>query len=733
MKKLITAILILYTSATLAQSSINSDLIVNAQRSVDGKQYKIVANKHVPYASSADYLGTIPATRRHVGQIGYVANGNHVDVWQFVNGIADSNFHLVSITLPPNNIAQDSVLSTDTNGIAKNRLFNPWNRSGNLGASYLTDFIGRTDNHSLRFRTNNKERMVLDSLGLLTITRDTADNTRSTTLLIKTNNVTPANLFRVTNSGVHSELDLYSPNFAGVPDAISSDYISTWQTGWTYGQHRLRSYYGLIVEGTGSHDPTPVFLVKKPNVIIATPLFTVGQDASFFGDSTNKPNSYLTITPPTPKGILIPRLSRTNRNSLDSSTNGLLIYNTTVNYFEYSAGGHWKTLTDSSYRSTPGGGGGGGALTDGDYGDITVSLGGTTMNIDDSVINANNIHDVAASTITGTRTHTFISDFATSKAGSADTLVTPRNIYGYPFTGSADLTGVITPTYLPTTIPYYNQVNNFSAGQTQTFQSSATNAGFRLLGPGGDPSSLTAGNMWYNTTDNTFRVRANATTRILANLDEAQTYTNKNLSSSTNTFPGINYFLPTQTSNAGKVLQTDGTNTSWKVKVDSSRAVNDSTLREFYSDGTHYDIPFDAPVQVDSVEHTITPTIAFTTTGGTNPSGTTNNTYQWSRIGKMVTVRVNLSWGTAGTGTVSDLSFNLPADLPTPKRPTGFTSTSDYLYLGDGYLSTTKNSVNADRGRAFIRWDGTNYNIIIKIQTGAAIQYGYATIQYFVP
>ena len=40
-----------------------------------------------------------------------------------------------------------------------------WALTGNTGTSYLTNFLGTTDNKSLRFRTNNTQRFILDSLG----------------------------------------------------------------------------------------------------------------------------------------------------------------------------------------------------------------------------------------------------------------------------------------------------------------------------------------------------------------------------------------------------------------------------------------------------------------------------------------------------------------------------------------------------------------------------------------
>jgi hypothetical protein len=45
-----------------------------------------------------------------------------------------------------------------------------WSLTGNSGTTYPTNFIGTTDNKSMRFRTNNTQRMILDSLGNVSIT-----------------------------------------------------------------------------------------------------------------------------------------------------------------------------------------------------------------------------------------------------------------------------------------------------------------------------------------------------------------------------------------------------------------------------------------------------------------------------------------------------------------------------------------------------------------------------------
>ena len=75
-----------------AQQTNSSGLTIVAQQSVDGKQYKTLNGRHVPYASAAEFLAYVTATRRHIGEIGYIYNGTAIEVWQFVLGIADVNF-----------------------------------------------------------------------------------------------------------------------------------------------------------------------------------------------------------------------------------------------------------------------------------------------------------------------------------------------------------------------------------------------------------------------------------------------------------------------------------------------------------------------------------------------------------------------------------------------------------------------------------------------------------------
>jgi|GEM_PF-1166374 len=58
------------------------------------------------------------------------------------------------------------VLTSDANGLASWITFanNDWGLNGNAGTS-AANFLGTTDNRSLRFRTNNSAKMIIDSLG----------------------------------------------------------------------------------------------------------------------------------------------------------------------------------------------------------------------------------------------------------------------------------------------------------------------------------------------------------------------------------------------------------------------------------------------------------------------------------------------------------------------------------------------------------------------------------------
>jgi hypothetical protein len=126
---------------------------------------------------------------------------------------------------------------------------------------------------------------------------------------------------------------------------------------------------------------------------------------------------------------------------------------------------------------------------------------------------------------------------------------------------------------------------------------------------------------------------------------------------------------------------------------------------------------------------------SITWTGTTPPSGSTNHSYRWSQVGKLVTLRLTLIYANAGVALTSVICA-LPSDLPTPEIPSGSTANGSALYNGSGTLATAvvgdgmSTSVNGGISELKINSGGTGYEI--KIHRGSA---GYrtarATIQYY--
>lgn len=82
----------------------------------------------------------------------------------------------------------------------------------------------------------------------------------------------------------------------------------------------------------------------------------------------------------------------------------------------------------------------------------------------------------------------------------------------------------------------------------------------------------------------------------------------------------------------------------------------------------------------------------ITWTGTTAPSGTTNHTYNWIRIGNLVTLTINLVYGTQGTLNTA-VQMTLPTDAPTPIKPDGLSAASNLLYEAIGKIGASETNV----------------------------------------
>lgn len=127
-------------------------------------------------------------------------------------------------------------------------------------------------------------------------------------------------------------------------------------------------------------------------------------------------------------------------------------------------------------------------------------------------------------------------------------------------------------------------------------------------------------------------------------------------------------------------------------------------------------------------ETTYTGTIIWT--GTTPPSGTTNHSYRWTRVGNMVTLNVFLVYSVAGTS-VSAVTFDIPIDCPVPDEPTGLTAALANSFPATGMLATTATASPATTS-AFIKRNAadTAWELIVR---GASGNYmvAYITVTYF--
>jgi hypothetical protein len=116
---------------------------------------------------------------------------------------------------------------------------------------------------------------------------------------------------------------------------------------------------------------------------------------------------------------------------------------------------------------------------------------------------------------------------------------------------------------------------------------------------------------------------------------------------------------------------------------------------------------------------------------GTAPTSG-NLTYRWTRIGKMVTINISLVYANAGT-TNNQLVVTLPADAPTPSKPSGLTAASNMLYPALTQINTTnQTTLTSSTMRGMLRSNAANngFEFFIQNAAGAAVN-AFITCTYF--
>jgi len=122
-------------------------------------------------------------------------------------------------------------------------------------------------------------------------------------------------------------------------------------------------------------------------------------------------------------------------------------------------------------------------------------------------------------------------------------------------------------------------------------------------------------------------------------------------------------------------------------------------------------------------------------TGGSAPTTNTQHTYSLSQVGNLVTLTINLSYGTAGASGLTTVACELPSTAPTPALPASVSAVGDILNYGNGMIAVAKTlpTTAAPFCALRIKSLGTpNVYEVAVTRTAAAYRYAYITIQYFV-
>lgn len=176
--------------------------------------------------------------------------------------------------------------------------------------------------------------------------------------------------------------------------------------------------------------------------------------------------------------------------------------------------------------------------------------------------------------------------------------------------------------------------------------------------------------------------------------------------------------------NAKQAAITTGSASQY-LKGDLSLGTMPTALSQFTND-------LGLPVYINSGSKTLSSTINWVPSGNA-PSGTTNHTYQWVQIGKLVTVRFNLLYATPGSA-LTQLSIYFPPDLPAVDAPAGYVAAAANLsYNGvlPYMLSAVTGSTAIVRGNMHYDPTPSNWRVDILVNgTSNAIAAG-CTFSYF--
>lgn len=132
--------------------------------------------------------------------------------------------------------------------------------------------------------------------------------------------------------------------------------------------------------------------------------------------------------------------------------------------------------------------------------------------------------------------------------------------------------------------------------------------------------------------------------------------------------------------------------------------------------------------KIQGAELSYTETVSWVATSA--PGGTSINTYEWTKIGRMVTLNITLKYSSAGSG-ITEALCPLPAGLPQPVLRSGF-AYGDYVYPGVGGFATASTAPITPSSRVDLRVVSATSAVLRGIVvTGASFVIFRATVTYW--
>lgn len=119
--------------------------------------------------------------------------------------------------------------------------------------------------------------------------------------------------------------------------------------------------------------------------------------------------------------------------------------------------------------------------------------------------------------------------------------------------------------------------------------------------------------------------------------------------------------------------------------------------------------------------------------GTAPPTTLIHATYRWCRVGKMVSLRINIRYTNPGT-TNTTCTMTLPSGAPTPQDPSGFNAANDIGVMATGSLGTGPGNATGGNTRCFLGPNATATGYLLSIITTSAISAKVArfSIDYFI-